>query len=103
MITGKRAMWLRDGTWDTPGAEVVQEAAGTQSARTYIDRRQATLDQWVALHPLFGVCTRETGYEGGGSRMDLWWRQEATEKKLQATLAESQETKGSKIGGEMLT
>ena len=47
------------------GEEGVREAAGTQLARTYIERRQATVDQWVALRPLFEVFTMETGYIGG--------------------------------------
>ena len=45
LITGKRARRLGDGTWETPGVEGVQEAAGTQSDRTYIERRQATVVQ----------------------------------------------------------
>ena len=36
-----------------------------QSAGIYIEQRQATVAQWVALRPLFEVCARETGYEGG--------------------------------------
>ena len=55
-ITGKRQ--IRDGTWETPGAEGVWEAAGTLSARTYIGIRQATVAQWVALCTLFEVCAR---------------------------------------------
>ena len=92
-------MRLRDGTWETPGAEGVREAAGTQSARTYIERRQATVDHWVALHILFEVCARDTGYDGGGSMSQTWWRQEATEKQLRATLADLQEAKGSRLVG----
>ena len=37
-ITGKRVRRQRDGTWETPGAEGVREASGTQSARIYISR-----------------------------------------------------------------
>ena len=73
--------------WETPRAEVVWEAAGMQSDMTYIGRRQATMAQWVALRPLFKVCTREKGYKGGGRRRKAWWRQDVTEKQLQATLA----------------
>ena len=81
MIMGNGTKQLGDGTWETPGAEVIREAAGTQSDRTYIEQRQATEVQWVALRPLFEVCARETGYEVGGWRRKVWWRQEATEKK----------------------
>ena len=35
-IMGKRARWIIDGTWATPGAGVVREAAGLQSEMTYI-------------------------------------------------------------------
>ena len=65
MITRKRAKQLEDGTWETPGAEGIREAAGTQLDRIYIERCQTTVAQWVALRPLFEVCARETGYEGG--------------------------------------
>ena len=36
LITGKRGRLLGDGTWETLGAEGVQEAAGTQLDRMYI-------------------------------------------------------------------
>ena len=102
MITGKRARQLGYMTWETPGEESVQEAAGTQSARIYIEKRQATVAQWVALRPLFEVCARDTGYKGGGRRRKAWWRQEATEKQLRSTLADSRESKRRRrIGGEM--
>ena len=38
------------------------------------------MSQWVALRPLFEVCARDTGYEGGGRRRKVWWLQEVTEK-----------------------
>ena len=78
MIMGKRRKQLEDGAWETPGAEVIREAAETQSDRIYIEQRQATMAQWVALRPLFGVYTRDTGYEVGKRRRKVWWRQEAT-------------------------
>ena len=100
MITGKRAKQLVDGTWETPGAEVIREAAGTQLDRIYIERRQANVAQWVALRPLFEVCAREKGYKGGGRRRKAWWRQKETEKQLQSTLADSREAKrGGRSGG----
>ena len=66
MITGKRVRRLGDGTWETPGAEGLREAAGTQSEIIYIEIWKATVAQWVALRPLFEVCARDPGYEGGG-------------------------------------
>ena len=84
---GKQSWRLGDRTWETPGKEGVQEAVVTQSAMTYIGRRQATVAQWVALRPLFGVFAMEKGCEGDGCRREAWWRQEAIEKQLWATLA----------------
>ena len=43
-ITGKRARQIRDGTWETPRAECVREAAVMQSERNYIGRQQANVD-----------------------------------------------------------
>ena len=104
LITGKKARQLGDGTWEMTGAEIVREAAGTQSARIYIEQRQATVAQWVALHPLCELCEGDTGCEGGGRRSKVWWSQEATEKQLWITLAESREAKGKRrIGWEMFT
>ena len=80
IIMAKRVKQLEDGTWKTPGAEDIREAAGNESAGIYVERQQTTVAQWVALRPLFEVCARETGYEGGGRRRKVWWRQEATEK-----------------------
>ena len=67
--------------------------------RIYIEQRQATVAQWVALRPLFEVYERETGYEGGGRRRKAWWRQEAAAIKLWSTLADSQEAKRSRRSG----
>ena len=58
IIMGKIAKQLGDGTWETPGVEGIREAVGTESARIYIERRQSTVAQWVALRPLFEVCAR---------------------------------------------
>ena len=59
--------------WETPGAEVVREAAGSQLAMNYIGTRQEIVAQWVALRPMFEVCEGEKGYEGGGRRREAWW------------------------------
>ena len=55
---------------------------------TYIGIRQATRAQWVVLWPIFEVCAGDKGYEGRGHRREAWWRQEAAEKQLMASLAE---------------
>ena len=58
-ITGNRARRRTDVTWVTMEAKEVWEAAGTQSAATYIVCRYRTVAQWVALRLIFEVCVRE--------------------------------------------
>ena len=67
-------------------AEKVLEKAGDQSLGTYIDRRQAAVEEWVASCPILEVCDIVTRYEGGGRRWEPWWRQTATRKLLSATI-----------------
>ena len=73
-ITRKKTKRLRYGSWWQVTAKTVLQRAGTQPLRTYLDRRQATVAEWVALRSIFGSCTRETGYEGGGRLRVPWWR-----------------------------
>ena len=40
----------------------------------------------MALWPIFEVCEKDTGYEGGMKLRKPWWRQEAAEQQLEATL-----------------
>ena len=64
----------------------MREVEGTQSGITYIRRRHRTVEKCVAVQTIFGVCARETGYEGGGHRMEAWWHQEVPETQLRVTL-----------------
>ena len=73
-VTGMKARRLGDKTWTKEGPDRVLQAAGTKSLREYIDKRQATVAEWVALRPIFEVCAKETGYEGGGKLREPWWR-----------------------------
>ena len=73
--------------WKAASKKVLQ-GAETQPIQTYLDRRQATVSEWVALRPIFNVCARETGYEGGGNLRVPWQRQEAAEKQLKFKLEE---------------
>ena len=87
-IMGNQARRKADRTWVTPKSEVLWEAAVTQLEITYIRRRQGAVAQWVALRPIFEVCTRRAGYSGGERRRDAWWRQEAVETHIRETLEE---------------
>ena len=90
--------------WETPGAEVVREATGMQSAMSYIGRQQSTMAKWVVLRPIFEVCKGNKGYEGYGCRREAWWSQAATYKQLWATMAGlSQEAKRRRRLGESVT
>ena len=70
----------------------------------YIGIWKATVAQWVALRTRFKVCAGEKGYEGGGNMREAWWRKEATEKQLRATLSGiSRESKRRRKLGESVT
>ena len=79
-------MQQKDGTCRKVAEYKFLEKAGTQYLGTYIDRRHATVAEWVALRPILEVCDIETGYKGGVRRREPWWRQTAATKYLSATL-----------------
>ena len=85
-VTGMKERRIGDKTWTKEGTDRVLQAAGTKPLREYIDKRQATVAEWVALRPIFEVCAKKTGYEGGGKLHEPWWRQAAVEQQLEATL-----------------
>ena len=71
------------------------QGEGTQTLRTYVARRQATVAEWVNTWPSFDVCAIETGFEGGGRLRVPWWRQKAAEYQLKARVeAISEEARG---------
>ena len=81
-VTHKQATRRRDGSWRKVKAEAVLQGEGKHSLRTYVDRQQVTVGEWVAIRPIFDVCVRETGYEGGGRLRVPWWRKKAAENHL---------------------
>ena len=66
--------------------EIVLPAPGINPIKTSIGKRQATVSEWVDLRPIFEVCAKETGYEGGGRLWEPWRIQAAAEQQLKATL-----------------
>ena len=62
------------------------QAARTKPPKTYIDKRQATVTEWVALWNILEVCAKETGYKGG--LRGIRWRQAASERQLKTTFKE---------------
>ena len=47
-----------------------------------------TVAEWVAIRPIFDVCARETGYEGGGRLQVPWWRQKAATNQMRFMVEE---------------
>ena len=47
------------GTCKKEGAERVLQATWKKPLQEYIERRQATVAEWVALYPIFEVYARE--------------------------------------------
>ena len=76
----------KDISWWKVASERVLQGAGTQPLKTYIDRRQVTVAEWVALRRIFEVYVKETSYEGGGRLREPWWRQAESEKHLRSMI-----------------
>ena len=54
--------------------------SGEKPLKTYIDKRQATVEEWVDLRHIFEVCMNEMRCDGGEGRIqEPWWRQAAAE------------------------
>ena len=62
------------------------QVVGIQPLRTHLDRRQATVAEWVATQIIFKVCAqKDTGYSREGRRQAPWWRQLTADSHLRAT------------------
>ena len=88
-MAGHKENWQRKGTQRSKSADKVLKESGTQTLGAYIDKRQATVAEWVTLRPILEICDRETGYEGGGRRRKPWWWQTVAQKQLVMTLEET--------------
>ena len=101
-FTHKQVERWRDGSWWQVTSEKKQ-GAGTKTLRTYVDRKQAKLAEWVDTRPIFDVCTRETEYELGVRLQVPWWRQKAAEDQLrvmvEAILAAARVRRWQESGG----
>ena len=72
-VAGMSVRKLGVDTWQKEGSKRVLKATGTKPLQEYIERRQATVAEWAALRPVFKVCAKETGFEGGGRAREQWW------------------------------
>ena len=85
-LTGQKAARQGGGTWRSVASARVLNEAVIQTLGTYIDKRQATVAEWVALRSILEICDREKVYKVGGRRRGPWWRQTADQEQLSATL-----------------
>ena len=57
-ITGKRARWQANESWETPVDNKLIQALGVLSEAMYKGYWQAKVAKWVDLRTLLEVCTR---------------------------------------------
>ena len=81
-MNGQKPNRQRDRTWRSASVEKVLTEAETQTLGEYIDKRKATVAEWVALRPILEICDRKMVYGGNGRQQKLWWRQTAAQKQL---------------------
>ena len=63
-VVGIKARNMGVNTWRKKGAERVLQPTGTKHFLGYMERRQAMVAEWVALHPMIEV------YEGEGREVN---------------------------------
>ena len=71
-VTKLKGKNMRGGLWQKVAAKKVLQGAGTQPLHIYLEMRQTTVTELVSLRPIFGLFTRDMGYEGGGKIQVLW-------------------------------
>ena len=59
-MIGHKAKRKRDETWISEGAAQALTEEGTETLGAYIENRQSTVSEWVALRPIMEICDRET-------------------------------------------
>ena len=73
-LAGRQPRRGSDGKWFYPSLEGGMKEVGLTDLRTYINRRQNTVAQYIATRPFLDLCEGATQREG--SRVTLrWWDQ----------------------------
>ena len=67
---------LVDGEWITPPPAEALEAAGMYPIDVYIEKRRATVADWVATRPIFEACTRADRLPGVVRNRLRWLHQD---------------------------
>ena len=71
-VTELKANRLKGGLCQKVAIDKVLQGAGTQPLKTYLDRMQAKVAEWVALRTILETCTRKMGYKEGEKLQDPW-------------------------------
>ena len=87
-ITVQRVVQQKDRNWRRVSAEKVLKKSGTHSLGAYIERRQATVVEWVEFRPILEVYDKNTSYEGRGRSWEPRWQQTAARKQQSDMLKE---------------
>ena len=66
--------------WWKVAANKLPQGSGTQLIQTYLDIRQATVAEWMAIRHIFDVCAMETVHKRGGNPRVPWRRFTEAEK-----------------------
>ena len=72
-MTAKRGS---GGEWEYPSVVEAMDTTGIHLIGVNIRRRQATIAENVAFHPIYDLCT-EVERIPGTSRLVQWWDQDA--------------------------
>ena len=62
-VMGKMARREWGGTWSRAAAGIFLKESGIQTFGKYIDRRQMTVLEWLALRNIYEFCDRDTCYK----------------------------------------
>ena len=73
-LSGRHIKPLEDGTWLYPVSEEVLEETGLFSIETYIEKRRATIFEYISRQPIYNKCKNSRPGPSGGSRV-VWWQQ----------------------------
>ena len=57
-VAGMEVQRLGEDTWRKAGEDSLLQAAGSKLLWEYVNKRQATVAEWVDLRPIFEVCEK---------------------------------------------
>ena len=72
-LSGKHIRPLEDGTWLYPVSEEILEETGLFPIETYIEKRRATIFEYISKQPIYNKC--KTSRPGPICNRVVWWNQ----------------------------